>query len=80
MEGFLAGRVVHVDDHRRTVTVPRDGSATPFYENITLVGGVPQVTFGSTCVAGLSRQILMLKVTSPDGRVSPTMSFMKGDD
>jgi Tfp pilus assembly protein PilX len=64
------------------VALPSPATAgDPFlYENVTLVNGVPQVTFGSTCDPGLSRQIVKLKVTSPDGRVAPTMSFIKGDD
>ena len=49
------------------------------FENVSLVGGVSTVSFTDTCVAGLNRQLVTMSVTSPDGRVVPALSFVKGD-
>jgi len=52
------------------------------YETMSLVGGVQTVSFASTCdtTDTLPLQLVTLKLTSPDGRVSPTLSFIKGDN
>lgn len=49
------------------------------FENLILVAGVPTVSFTTSCVAGLRRQLVALTLTSPDGRVGPSLSFVKGD-
>ena len=49
------------------------------FENVVLVAGVPNVSFTTNCLPGLRRQLLTLMLTSPDGRVGPSLSFIKGD-
>ena len=49
------------------------------FENVTTVGGTPTVSFTGTCTTGWQRQLVALTLTSPDGRVSPVLSFVKGD-
>jgi hypothetical protein len=49
------------------------------FENVVLVAGVPNVSFATTCVTGLRRQLVSLTLTTPDGRVGPSLSFIKGD-
>jgi hypothetical protein len=62
------------------------------YETMANVNGVPGVTFGATCydngptppagtpLTGLTLQLIKIKVISPDGRVTPSLSFVKGDN
>jgi hypothetical protein len=56
------------------------------YETITAnpVNGLPAVSFGSACnddgTSGLTLQLIKIKVMSPDGRVTPSLSFVKGDN
>lgn len=59
------------------------------FESITVVSGVPTVSFvpatdgpvpdSSNCTPGLTRQLVTLTLTSPDGSVTPSLSFVKGD-
>jgi type II secretory pathway component PulJ len=52
------------------------------YESVANVNGVPGVSFGTVCndSSGLTLQLIKIKVTSPDGRVTPSLSFIKGDN
>lgn len=49
------------------------------FENIDSSSGTPTVNFGGSCVTGLTRQLVTVQVTSPDGRATSTLSFVKGD-
>ncbi len=50
------------------------------FESAPLVAGVPNAGFTTTtCVTGLPRQLVTLKLTTPDGTVVPSLSFVKGD-
>lgn len=76
-----AARQTAYENRARTVTMPSGWSPTLLtvtsisYESTTASG----VTFGSTCTAGLNRQLVTLQLTSPDGRVASTYSFVKAD-
>jgi type II secretory pathway component PulJ len=52
------------------------------YESVANVNGLPGVSFGTVCndSSGLTLQLIKIKVTSPDGRVTPSLSFIKGDN
>jgi type II secretory pathway pseudopilin PulG len=49
------------------------------FEKLVWVAGVPNVSFATSCVTGLRRQLVTLTLTTPDGRVGPSLSFVKGD-
>ena len=53
--------------------------ASILFENVSLVGSVPTVSFTGNCVDGLRRQLVTLTLTSPDRRAVPALSFIKGD-
>jgi type II secretory pathway pseudopilin PulG len=69
------------ENQARTVTMPTGWSSNLLavtsisYETVTASG----VGFGGACTAGLNRQLVTLKLTSPDGRVASTYSVVKGD-
>ena len=54
------------------------------YETMANVNGVPGVSYGTVCndngTSGLTLQLIKIKITSPDGRVTPSLSFVKGDN
>lgn len=58
-----------------TITV----DSAVLFEKIDDSSGTPTVTFDSTCDDALPRQLVTLQVTSPDGRVTSKLSFVKGD-
>ncbi len=76
-----ADRRTAYENRARTVTMPSGWNSTLLtvtsisYESVTVSG----VSFGSTCTTGLNRQLVTLQLTSPDGRVASTQSFVKGD-
>jgi Tfp pilus assembly protein PilV len=47
------------------------------FESVDTSSGT--VAFGPSCSSLHSRQLVTLRVTSPDGRVTPKLSFVKGD-
>ena len=49
------------------------------FQTIDTSSGTPTVTFGTTCVAAFNRQLVTLQVTSPDGKATSSLSFVKGD-
>ena len=49
------------------------------FENIVTSSGSPTVTFGGACEAAFPRQLVTLQVTSPDGKATSSLSFVKGD-
>jgi type II secretory pathway pseudopilin PulG len=76
-----AARQTAYETRARTTTMPTGWSSSQLtvtamsYESVDASG----VSFGSTCTAGLNRQLVTLQLTSPDGRVASTYSFVKGD-
>ncbi|MDX6299677.1 MAG: hypothetical protein QOF53_891 [Nocardioidaceae bacterium] len=49
------------------------------FEDVALVAGTWNVSFTGTCVPGLRRQLVTLRLTSRDLRAAPALSFVKGD-
>lgn len=50
------------------------------FEYVDTSGPAPAVKFGSTCSDASPLQLVTLRVTSSDSKVSPSLSFVKGNN